>query len=162
MGCTVNFAISCAFKCLIAYSSARTVFSAPRFRFQMSPSEFPVRTFSFEQKEFLSPSLWEALELILFMFPCKCQLWAKPQPQNTTVQGFRGNSGLVSRRIAWNTDCPQAQGIGQLQEAARVPALEQFPLLLWVKHSFTAGLSLANGHVWPWFSLQKEAVVGMI
>lgn len=41
----------------------------------------------------------------------------------------------------------QAQGIGQLQEAARVPALEQFPLLLWVKHSFTARLSLANGHL---------------
>lgn len=57
MGYTVNFAISCAFKCLIAYSSARTVFSAPRSRFQMNPSEFPVRNFSFEEKVFLSITL---------------------------------------------------------------------------------------------------------
>lgn len=62
MGYTVNFAISCAFKCLIAHSSARTVFSAPRLRFQMNPSEFPVRTFLFEEKKlFISITLIEKL-----------------------------------------------------------------------------------------------------
>lgn len=62
MGYTVNFAITCAFKCLIAHSSARTVFSAPRLRFQINPSELSVRTFPFEEKElFISITLTEKL-----------------------------------------------------------------------------------------------------
>lgn len=88
---------------------------------QVKVSDEPLRVlcedFSLWRKEtsYLHHSNWEALEPILFTFPCKCQLWPKPQPQNTTAQGFRGNSGLVSRRIAWNTDCPQAarpKGLG--------------------------------------------------
>lgn len=54
-------------------------------------------------------------EKLLNWFCSHSQLWAKPQPQNSTVQAFRGNRDLVSRRTAWNTDCPQAarpEGLG--------------------------------------------------
>lgn len=62
MGYAVNFAISCAFKCFIAYSSARTVFSALRLRFEMNTSECPVRTFPSDEKElFISIILIEKL-----------------------------------------------------------------------------------------------------
>lgn len=133
----------------------------PQVKVSDEPLWVPCKEFSLWIKwtVYLHHSNREALKLISFMFPTlgksSATKFYSPGFQREQWPCFQENS--LKHRLAPGS---QARGIGQ--EAAPVPALEQFPLLLWVKHSFTARLRLPNGHSWPWFSLQKEAVVGMI
>lgn len=125
----------------------------PELRFQINPSEFPAeKTLPFEERKLFI--CMAVMEKLLNGSCSRSHVNVNSgQTHSHKILQFRVSEGTVAlfpgewpekQRLPTGSE---AQGMRQPQESAQIPALEQCPLLHWVKLIFAAGLRLANGHL---------------
>lgn len=154
MGYTVNLCNQLCFPTPNCFQFCHDSLQAvlPELRFQIKSPKFPAQTLPLKEKK-----LFICLAVIEKLLNGFCSLSHvninSGQIRSHKILQFRVSEGTVA---LFPGDQPetqslptgsQDQGMGQLQQAPLTPALELFPLLLWVKLIFSDGLILANGHL---------------